>query len=299
MTVPTKTDTNDRLHPPRDTFDAQVEDANRLLAHAVSQGKTIDDRVMGTIIGAKLQDRGTHPPPAAWIDFARAYRDLAEVMGDVTARTLQATSEEHGMSEARRWSRRLWRWTILFAVAIVVAENYQTILTTFYARDENTSEGLLTWYMLNIVLQALVPFAFGGLGAATYLLRSAHAHLSARTFDPHYIPEYLNRLLLGVIAGGTIELLIDTVTQDGAVIDLSAAAVAFIAGYNADLLFKTIERLSEALLPKVGIESMRRAAAPQVAGTSLPALFTQLDQAQSPEAKAAITAYLAKLRERV
>jgi hypothetical protein len=115
----------------------------------------------------------------------------------------------------------------------------------------------------------------------------------------NHVPEYQGRLLVGAIAGGTIQLLIDVVTQDGAVVDLSAAAVAFVAGYNADLLFKTIERISAALLPKVGIESMRRAPAPQIAGTSLPSLIDQLEKAQSPEAKAAIQSLIDKVRQRM
>jgi len=291
------------------SLDQQVNDANLLLAYAITQGKAVGDSVIATIIRAKqIHAPGTSPSAEAWTEFSKAYRDLAGIMGDVTARTLQATSDEPGtkrwlifsrVSEAKHWSQTLWLFTIGFAIAITFSENYQSILNTFFARDENTSEGALRWHMLNMVLQALVPFAFGGLGAATYLLRSAHMYFHSRTFDPSYIPEYFNRLLLGTIAGGTIDLLIDSVTQDGAVIDLSASALAFIAGYNADLLFRTIERLSEALLPKVGIESMRRAAAAPVASVSLPALFEQLDKAQTSEAREAIQGFIAKLRERV
>ena len=42
-------------------------------------------------------------------------------------------------------------------------------------------------------------------------------------------------------------------------IQLSSAALGFLAGYNTDFLFSTIERVMAALLPKVGIDSVQRA----------------------------------------
>jgi hypothetical protein len=45
----------------------------------------------------------------------------------------------------------------------------------------------------------------------------------------------------------------------GTTIQLSAAALGFLAGYNTDFLFSTIERVMAALLPKVGIDSVQKA----------------------------------------
>jgi hypothetical protein len=85
-------------------------------------------------------------------------------------------------------------------------------------------------------------------------------------------------MLLGVIAGGAIQLLITQVADESGVIRLSAAALAFVAGYNSDLLFSTVERISAALLPKVGVSSMRQAEPPPVTGLSVPMLLEQLDK---------------------
>jgi len=173
------------------------------------------------------------------------------------------------------------------------------ILREFFARDEFTSGAALQWHAIGLVLAAVVPFAYGGLGAAAFLLRAAHGHLHSRTFDPNHIPEYYSRMLLGVIAGGAIQLLITQVADETGVIKLSAAAVAFVAGYNSDLLFSTVERISAALLPKVGLTSMRVPESAAVTGLSVPALLEQLDKAQSDEARDVIRGLLGKVRERV
>ncbi|HEX9582190.1 MAG TPA: hypothetical protein VF970_13895 [Gemmatimonadales bacterium] len=146
---------------------------------------------------------------------------------------------------------------------------------------------------------AVVPFAYGGLGAAAFLLRAAHGHLHSRTFDPNHIPEYYSRMLLGVIAGGAIQLLITQGADESGVIKLSAAAVAFVAGYNSDLLFSTVERISAALLPKVGVSSMRVPEPAPITGLSVPMLLEQLDKAQSEEAREVIRGLLGKIKERV
>lgn len=257
-----------------------TDDAELLLAHAAAMGKDVEP-------GMK-------------------YAELARLMHPVTAETLRATDDRYGRtvpllfrqpaSEARIWSRKLALWTAFFAVAIVFIENYQAILTEFYARDEYTSGGALTWHALGVVLGSVVPFAYGGLGAAAYLLRAAHDHLHARTFDPRFIPEYYSRMLLGVIAGGAIQLLITQVADDGAVVSLSAAALAFVAGYNSDLLFNTVERVSAALLPKVGVGSLKRAETDPMAGVTVTDLIRMLDEAKTEEAREAVRGVLAAMQ---
>lgn len=95
----------------------------------------------------------------------------------------------------------------------------------------------------------LAPFFYGAMGACVFLLRSLHKHIYARTFDRRRSPEYYNRLLLGLIGGGIIVLLIDpSATPDAA--KIPASALGFLAGYNNDLLFSAIERITNAIFPK-------------------------------------------------
>ena len=124
---------------------------------------------------------------------------------------------------------------------------------------------------------------YGGLGACVYLLRSAHIFIYQRSFDVHHKPEYFNRILLGAVAGGAILLFVAQISDDeGNVVHLSSAALGFLAGYNTDFLFSTIERVSAAILPKVGIESVQTAS-----GGSQPVnlndLAERLDKAQGAD----------------
>lgn len=267
-----------------DRAPAVVSEANVLLEFAAQAGKAVPAAVALDITGA------TSVTPS----FLSAYRELAALMGGVSFRTLRATDDDPAyarrpwpevlfrtpVSEARRWSLRLWLVTLATAVFIVVDNNYHAVLMAFFARDEQSAGVQLYWYGLDIVLQSLLPFAYGTMGACAYLLRSAHDHIHERTFDPIRIPEYYNRLLLGTIAGGSVELLVDALTTDGAVVSLSGAALAFVAGYNADLLFRVIERVSGALLPKAEGESSKKQEVP-----TTPRASTGLDGAHRDSGK--------------
>jgi len=99
---------------------------------------------------------------------------------------------------------------------------------------------------LKEALKALEPVLYGGLGASVSLLRGLHKHIHERTFDRRYKPEYYNRAVLGVVGGGVVTLM-----APGQIPDVGAAAIAFVVGYNTDLLFSLIERVSNAIFPKV------------------------------------------------
>lgn len=78
----------------------------------------------------------------------------------------------------------------------------------------------------------------------------------------------------------TVELLVDALTTDGAVVSLSGAALSFVAGYNADLLFRVVERVSGALFPKAEGESSKKQEVP-----TTPRASTGLEGAHSDSGK--------------
>jgi hypothetical protein len=246
-----------------------VDEATMMLEYAVAKGLAVaNDLVLSIKKTAEWRTGGKQPPALAdRASFEQAYRDLAQFLSPVTAATLRNTSDapEHGrsaflltwrhpLSEAKIWSRKLSLITGLVALVILISENTTRVLSTFFPG------AILVWQVVASVMQSLEPFAYGALGAVIYLLRSAHTFIYERTFDKLRIPEYYNRILLGMVAGGAIKLFVTEVTTDaGEVIELSASALAFIAGYNSDFLFSAIERVSAAILPKVGLESVKRA----------------------------------------
>lgn len=258
----------------------EAKDALELLTYAVesgfktAEGLTVSSDIMTTIkTTAATLDKtpageALRNGPGDWIKFQMAYHQLAALLHPVTADTLRATAAagitirwfspadwfSDGLAPAQRFARGLFMATIGFAAFIVFAgwmqRRYGPIL-------DGEIDRINTWLQL---VELLLPFSYGGLGACVYLLRNAHTNLHARTFDVRRKSEYMNRILLGAVAGGTITLFVNQITTEGGeTIQLSAAALGFLAGYSTDFLFQTIERVINAILPKVGIETVQTA----------------------------------------
>lgn len=290
----------------------ETSDALYLLDYAVAAGvKSKDDlplvRDVVAIIkitAAKLGLFGDLPAPNGnltseeWVAFEMAYYDLATALSPVTAETLRNTvivpyerrswwQFFRGDSPAIRFTRVLWWVTIAFAVIVVGSNWYLGVK----AEDGNTA----SYAVWRIILELLTPWVYGGLGACVYLLRSAHSFIYLRTFDTHRKPEYFNRILLGSVSGGAITLFVSQITDDnGGTIQLSAAALGFLAGYNTDFLFSTLERVMQAILPKVGIDSVQRAKPAVTQPVDINDLAKRMEAATGPE-KDLYMAMIAKL----
>ena len=266
-------------HAENGRVEKQVADALRVLDYAIQSGfRTPDGQAVPTDVvttiedtAAKLgvlKDVGTPGAlsSADWVQFELAYYRLSTLVSPVTAQTLLDTErvgddEPRSLvrrifgflfapSPAQQFTRKLLVSTIAFLGFVVAAE----LLVQTY--NDITTEP--AWWLR--LLKLLTPYAYGGLGACVFLLKSAHTFIHQRCFDVRRKPEYLNRVLLGTIAGGAIILFVNQVVgEDGAVVQLSSAALGFLAGYSTDFLFSTIERVIAAILPKVGLDTVRRA----------------------------------------
>ena len=108
------------------------------------------------------------------------------------------------------------------------------------------------------LLHSLLPWAYGGLGACAYMLRSAHYFIYQRSFDVRRTPEYFNRIVLGAISGGAIILFVDqpqSTTTDRRSISDRRRSASWRATART-LLFNTIERIVTAIFPKVAVETV-------------------------------------------
>lgn len=304
----------------------EVVEATELLDFAISSGhKTDDGRSVSPDIILKIksmhqhmQEHGTEalPPTEMRAQFESAYFELSSLMTPITAITLRDTSDEKKYhiwalvapgraSVANVWNRKMTVWTFLF-ISIAILQNVLEVAwgpTPDYASGEGAS--LFAAY-LQIVLSILLPFAYGGIGACTYLLKSLHYFIHSRCFDRKREAEYYNRIILGIISGGTITLLVSQITTDGGeAITLSASALGFLAGYNTDFLFSAIERIANAVLPKVGIDTVKKAQAiaPRanvaLSDVSFADLLQRYNAAETPEEKAMIASLIQKLSERI
>jgi hypothetical protein len=199
-------------------------------------------------------------------DFQQAYLRLQRLTEPVTAETLKATSRTYGGEGARRlwgifprhssaenWSLKMWITTGFTIAFILVTELLNNIVPVWHPVDPGDTAGGFDLAHFGLeFLTLLLPFAYGLFGSCAYLLRACHKRIGNRTFDLHRIAEYKNRMILGLVSGGGVNLFISEIlVENGSgATQLSASAVAFLAGYNTEYLFQLIERLSQALLPR-------------------------------------------------
>lgn len=322
--------------PPADTIDIgpplgrEVADALGLLDYATrtgfkaASGATVGDDVRKPILALvarlRLGCRAPAPdtciavPRVEWLAFVDAYARLAVLLHPVTAATLEATTERPrrwgtllGRSDALRFTRWLWLWTILFAVAVIFTQWLKVIYGPPVAFDANINAVAPEfWNRARLLVTTLAPFAYGGLGACVYLLRSAHSFIAERSFDARRKPEYYNRILLGIISGGTILLFTKHLTNDGGqVIEVSSAALGFLAGYSTEFLFQAIERVIAAILPRVGLDSVQRARGTRssidvpVGNLTLEDLVDRFSKATNEQDKVLYRGLIDKLAERM
>jgi hypothetical protein len=301
-------------------FRKEVMDAKTVLAYAVASGFTtadgrkVDDATIARIEAAEdLLGQANLPDAKARADFESAYRDLTLLVAPITAETLCATSDDHpvrswitlripALSESKMLFWKLVFWTILFVMIafignlFVPAAGIAVPPTLEFAGSD----------LLKRLLQIIEPFTYGGIGACAYLLKACIGYIQRREFDPRRELEYCSRILLGVVAGGMVVLLIENLGGGGnatTALHVSAAALGLLAGYNTDFLFSAIERITAAILPKVGPDStQQRPAAPTVAGGDVALikdLVAQLAAVTDPDAKKTIQALIDKIRDRL
>jgi hypothetical protein len=117
-----------------------------------------------------------------------------------------------------------------------------------------------------IVQTYLLTVAFGFLGACVFVLREFNRRRENFTLAPSLFPRYRARILLGLVVGPTIGLFFD---QDGHLLSfvtsatnapsltsqLSASAIAFIAGFSIEILFAVLDRLIHIIQDFAGADS--------------------------------------------
>jgi hypothetical protein len=95
----------------------------------------------------------------------------------------------------------------------------------------------------------VLPIFYALLGACAYLLRIFSAQLATKSFAPSY--STIARFVIAAIAGGVVGLFNNFGT--GELATLSPLAIAFVAGYAADVFFAFIDGAVHAVSkPKTG-----------------------------------------------
>jgi len=313
---------------PKTAFDAEVADASLMLDFVVGNGisgpndRKLDDDLITAIKRAQDVAAGSETPNAdERANFEIAYRELAIFLRPVTAETLKATSnaKEHAVWSrfwtpwgARPisiiWSRKLSAWTLLFVAVALLGKWFQSVWGPLPESGQLAANLFPSFrQLLQTILQILEPFTYGAIGASVYLLKACQAYIHKRQFDQRRIPEYYNRMILGGVAGGMIVLLVHQIAgENGAVVQFSAAALGFLAGYNNDLLFSAVERISAAILPRVGVGSVLQerpskssGVPPSIDDVSLKDLLDRYKSAATDDDRKLYASLIQKIQQRI
>jgi hypothetical protein len=108
-------------------------------------------------------------------------------------------------------------------------------------------------FVLEVIQTYVLPILYGLLGAFAFILRRLSKELSEKSFSPESRIKHVLRLHLGAMAGLSVGWFFG---NDGSstvnISSLSPLALAFLAGYNVDLIFASMDMLIESISAKSG-----------------------------------------------
>lgn len=108
------------------------------------------------------------------------------------------------------------------------------------------------------VLQHLIPFIWGGLGACMYLLMRLYNIATHRAFDRARLHGWALRVLLASVLAAVTLYLINPAALSSNGIPLEAKSVAFLVGLGVKVVYGAFEKLVDTLVEKFNLDSVRR-----------------------------------------
>jgi hypothetical protein len=101
-------------------------------------------------------------------------------------------------------------------------------------------------------LQTLVlPVLYSMLGAWVWLLRERLRQITERRLRPVLTGEYAQRILLGAVLGGVVGALYTTEDIRGQLASIPLLGLAFLVGYNVELVFSLLDRMVCSIREKI------------------------------------------------
>jgi hypothetical protein len=98
---------------------------------------------------------------------------------------------------------------------------------------------------VGVVSGYVLPLLMGLLGSMTYVLRRYLRSIADRLVTPLDLREYIVRLVLGTVFGVTIGFFASSIPFSS----LGAPALAFLAGYGAEVVFRMLDGLAAQFSP--------------------------------------------------
>jgi hypothetical protein len=238
--------------PAEPALDQQVE---KLLLHAAEHrllvgadpeaARRIDSDIVAPLVRALQQYKANTASVEARAALLIAYGRLMALTGEVTGRAI-IDSQNCG-----RFLHGIGIWTLVSATAAISLE---------VARGLTLDVGLEP----SKPLGSLTLFAWGALGSCVYLMKTLSDRIEQATFDQRYLQGWRTRILLGAILGALLPRIFDL--GDGSTgLNVSAVALALLAGMGVKVVYGALENLIESLAPRLTLDVIRRAPAPVIA----------------------------------
>jgi hypothetical protein len=121
-----------------------------------------------------------------------------------------------------------------------VVDNGFDNVRNYYRTRREVSDAQQNVALLNAIYNALVPLLLGAIGAATYVLRLISDQIKDSTFASSSPIRHVVRVALGALAGVIVGL-----GGFNNELNLSSAALAFLAGYAVEPVFSTLDGIAE------------------------------------------------------
>lgn len=96
-------------------------------------------------------------------------------------------------------------------------------------------------FVLDILEKYLLPLFYGILGAAVFVLRSLTRQVRHMTYSEATGIQHLSHLALGALSGILVGWFSNLLSSDSFVSSVSPMAIAFLVGYNIELVFAKID----------------------------------------------------------
>jgi hypothetical protein len=121
-----------------------------------------------------------------------------------------------------------------------VLDNGFDNVRNYYQTRRQVAEEQQKVALLNGIYNALVPLLLGAVGAATYVLRLISEQIKDSTFTSTSPIRHIVRVALGCLAGLVVGL-----GGFNNELNLSSAALSFLAGYAVEPVFATLDSVAE------------------------------------------------------
>lgn len=130
----------------------------------------------------------------------------------------------------------------------VVADRFTAIRQGLHSWAIGASPETASW-LANLLGSGVLPVLYGFLGAIAAVVRTLSRKIKASLLSPRDVQLTFQQLALGAVVGACISLFIAAPGSGGTdtsllgPVGLSSAAIAFVAGFGVDSVFKALEAL--------------------------------------------------------